>query len=186
MASLKDDKGALETRLFVVFNHNNDGSGSSLSCEHLQAIFNMLRQVPYKPHLQRTAPRRSCRTSLKGDFVDICRVIHNYSFDIFAHRVTKREHKLSDIRGYIDGLDQTNFTPQPAFHVGWEFLEDVAMIIELITRAQTTKQLPTAFIEMLLILYSHWTEHNILPEDSLSDNKFTLLDIADAWLASGA
>ena len=44
---------------------------------------------------------------LENDFIEICRAIHNYSFDIFAHRVTKREHKLSDIRGYLE-LDQTH------------------------------------------------------------------------------
>ena len=48
MASLKDVNGNLETQFFIVFNHNNDEAAHRCP-EHLQAIFNMLRQVPYKP-----------------------------------------------------------------------------------------------------------------------------------------
>ena len=184
MASLKDVNGSLETQLFIVFNHNNDEAAHRCP-EHLQAIFNMLRQVPYKPPAAGGSPK-VMPDELEDDFVDICGVIHNYSFDIFAHRVTKREQKLSQIRRYIElELDLTRFTPQQRSTL-LAFLEDVAMIIDEVRAQQTTKQLSTTFIRMLLILYSDWTEHDILPEDSVSDNKFTLLDRADAWLADGA
>jgi hypothetical protein len=179
MASLKDVNGSLETQLFIVFNHNNDESAHYCP-EHLQAIFNMLRQVPYKPPAADGSPK-VMSNELKGDFVDICRVIHNYSFDIFAHRVTKREHKLSDIRRYIE-LDQTDITPQQR-PILVEFLEDVDWIIKNVAKAQSTKQLPTSFIETLLMMYSDWTRLNLLPKDPPVGNKFTLLDIADASLA---
>ncbi|KAF8495875.1 hypothetical protein F5888DRAFT_1907502 [Russula emetica] len=121
---------------------------------------------------------------LENDFTEICRAIHNYSFDIFAHRVsgvTKREHKLSDIRGYIE-LDQTHFTPQRRSTLV-KFLKHVDAIIMIVAVAQTTKQLSTISMKMLLSMYSYWTEHDLLPKDSLTYNKVTLLDDADAWLA---
>ena len=123
---------------------------------------------------------------LENDFVDICRAIHNYSFDIFAHRVAKRKHELSHIRRYIE-QDQMHFTAQQrSTLVG--FLYHVDSIIKKVAKAQTKKQLPAVFIKLLLRMYSFWTEQKLLPEDSLPDNlnKFTLLDLADTWLASGA
>ena len=179
MASLKDDKGTLETRLFNVFNHINDEAARRCP-EHLQAIFNMLRQVPYKPPAA-DGSRKIMSNELVDDFVDICRVIHNYSFDIFAHRVTKREHRLSDIRRYIE-LDQTDLTPRQR-SILVEFLEHVDWIIKNVAKAQSTKQLPTSFIKMLLMMYSDWTRRNLLPKDPPAGNKFTLLDTADALLA---
>jgi len=38
---------------------------------------------------------------LENNFIEICRAIHNYSFDVFAHRVTKCECHLAEIREYI-------------------------------------------------------------------------------------
>ena len=38
---------------------------------------------------------------LEEDYAKICKAIHYYSFEIFRYRVTKREHKLSEIQGYI-------------------------------------------------------------------------------------
>jgi len=139
----------------------------------------MLRQVPYKPPAL-DGPK-VIANELQNDFIEICRAVHNYSFDIFAHRVTKREHKLSDIRGYIE-LDRTHFTPQHRSTLV-EFLEDVDRIIVIVARAQTTKQFPTISMKILLWIYSYWTEHDLLPKDSLADKKVTLLDDADAWLA---
>ena len=184
MACLKDDNGSLDTRLYIVFNHENDEVARRCP-QHLQVIFNMLRKVPYKPPPAGGSPK-VMTNELENDFVDICRAIHNYSFDIYAHRVTKREHKLSDIRRYIEH-DQTHFTAQQRSTLV-AFLQDVDRIIEIVARAQTTKQLSTMFIKMLLRVYSYWTEHNLLPKDSgsLPDNKLTLLDAADTWLASGA
>jgi hypothetical protein len=182
MASLKDGNGSLETQLFIVFNHNNDEAAHRCP-EHLQAIFNMLRQVPYKPPAAGGSPKLIAK-ELEDDFVEICRVIHNYSFDFFAYRVTKREHNLSAIRSYIE-LDQTNFSPEERSTL-MEFLDHVAMIIEHVTTAQATKQLPTMFIRMLLRMYSYWTRHNLLLKDREASNKLTLLDTADGCLASSA
>jgi hypothetical protein len=182
MACLKDDKGTLETRLYVVFNHEDDEAARRCP-QHLQVIFNMLRQVPYKPPAM-YGSLKVIANELEDDFIEICRAIHNYSFDIFAHRVTKREHKLSDIRGYIE-LDRTHFTSQHRSTLV-AFLEDVDRIIMNVANAQTTKQLSTISIKMLLSMYLYWTEHDLLPKDSLAHNKVTLLDNADAWLSDGA
>ena len=182
MAGLKDDKGTLETRLYIVFDHEDDEAARRCP-RHLQVIFNMLRQVPFKPPAM-DGSQKVIAKELENDFIEICRDIHNYSFDIFAHRVTKREHKLSDIRRYVD-MDQTYFTPQDRSMLV-TFLEHVAMIIIIVGKAHTTKQLSTTSIKLLLRLYSYWTNHNILPKSSLADNEVTLLDKADAWLAEGA
>jgi hypothetical protein len=134
MAYLKDINGSLETRLYIVFNHKNDEAAHRCP-QHLQVIFNMLRQVPNKPPATDGSPK-VMSNELENEFVDICRAIHNYSFDIFAHRVTKREHKLSDIRRYIE-LDQTHFTAQQRSTLV-VFLKNVGSIIKHVARAQTT------------------------------------------------
>jgi len=73
--------------------------GAARLCpQHLQAIFDMLRQVPYNPPAMDGSPR-AIANELENDLIEICTAIHNYSFDIFAHRVTKHKKKLSDIRG---------------------------------------------------------------------------------------
>ena len=36
------------------------------------------------------------------NYIEICGAVHNYSFDIFAHCVDKRNDKLSDTRRYIE------------------------------------------------------------------------------------
>ena len=48
---------------------------------------------------------------LENNLIKICRVVHNYSFDIFAHRVAKRMRMLLDIRGYI-GKERERFPPR--------------------------------------------------------------------------
>ena len=182
MACLKDDKGTLETRLYIVFNHEDDEAARRCP-QHLQVIFNMLRQVPYKPPAIDGSPK-VIANELENDFTEICRAIHNYSFEIFLRiALPSTSTSFSDIRRYID-MDQTCFTPQDCSTLV-TFLEHVDMII-MIVNAQTTKQLLTISMKMLLSTYSYWTEHNLLPKDSLADNKVTLLDEADAWLADGA
>jgi hypothetical protein len=52
--------------------------------------------------------------------------------------------------------------------------------------AQATKQLPATSIRMLLYMYSYWTNHNLLPKDLSVNNKLTLLDNVDTWLADSA
>ena len=60
-ACLKDDKGTLETQLYIVFNHEEDEAPRRCG-QHLQSIFKMLQKVPYQP-LQWTAPRRPSGTT---------------------------------------------------------------------------------------------------------------------------
>jgi hypothetical protein len=48
MASLNDCKGILETRVYIAFDHEDDEEARHC-CQHLEGIFNMLRQVPYNP-----------------------------------------------------------------------------------------------------------------------------------------
>jgi hypothetical protein len=182
MACVKVDNGSLETRLYIVFNYEDDEAARRCP-RHLQDIFNMLRRVPYMPPALDGSPK-VIANELKGDFIEICRVIHNYSFDIFAHRVTKRRDKLSDIQRYIR-QDRAHFTPQDRSTLV-AFLEHVDLIITSVTHVWTTKQLSTIFIEMLRAMYLHWMKHDLLPKDPLDDKKVTLLDDADAWLAGRA
>ena len=173
MASLKDNAGTLETQLYIVFNHQNDKS--ALDCpQHLQNIINMLRQVPY-----RSSPKVITR-ELQSNHIEICQAIHNYSFEVFHYRVTKHGHKLSEIRGYIEE-DRRYFTSQQRGML-LQFLRRVDAIIT-VTTTMTTKQFPTTFIKALLGIYSNWTHNNLLPKDPLADDKLTLLDRADTWLA---
>jgi hypothetical protein len=179
-ACVKDDKGTLETQLYIVFNHKDDEA--ALRCpQHLQNIFKMLRQVPYRPM---DASPKVIANDLENDYIGVCRAIHNYSFDIFAYRVTKRKHKLSDIRRYIE-LDQTDFTLQDRSTLV-TFLKHVDMIITNVAYAETTKQLPATSIKLFLNIYLYWTKHDLLPKDSLAEEKVTLLDRADTWLAKSA
>ena len=101
----------------------------------------------------------------------------------FASRY-QAEDKLSEIRGYIE-QDRTHFSPQCRSTLVL-FLQHVDMVITDVANAQDTKELPAISIRMFLSIYSYWTEHNLLPKDSLADNRLTLLDNADAWLAKGA
>ena len=182
MASLKDNTGILDTKLYIVFNHEYDES--AFGCyEHLQNIFDMLRQVPYRPPATDGSPK-VIANELEDNYIEICKAIHNYSFNIFHYRVTKREHKLSEIRGYIE-RDQTNFTDQQRSTL-LLFLRDVDQIITITTESQTTKQLSDVDIKIFLRLYSYWNRHNLLPEDPSADNNVTLLDRADTWLDESA
>jgi len=180
MACLKGDSRTLETRLYIVFNHGNDEAARRCP-QHLMSIFHMLRQVP---HIQSAdGSRKVIPNELRDNFIKICLAIHNYSFDIFAHRVTKRQDKLSDIRECIQ-QDQTYFSPQQRSTLV-NFLQHVDAIIRDAAGAQARKQLPTVSVQMLLSMYSYWTEHNLLPKDGVADNKATLLDMADGWLVKG-
>jgi len=106
-------------------------------------------------------------SELENDFIKICRIIHNYSFDLFAHRVTKRKRKLSDIQRYVE-QDQTHFTPQQRSMLA-VFLQHVDVIIRIVGHAEATKQLSTITIQILLSMYSYWTEHHLLPQDALAE-----------------
>jgi hypothetical protein len=179
MACLKDDNGASDTRLYIVFNHEDDESARSCH-QHLETIFEMLRQVPYKPVV--VGGSKVIANALKDDFIEICQAIHNYSFDVFAHRVLKRERDLPKIRELIE--HSTHFTTEQRSTLV-EFLDDVHKIITIVKR-HTPGQLPNLFIRMLLTMYSSWTKHDLLAKDSLADKKVKLLDRADVWLAGSA
>ncbi|KAI0277271.1 hypothetical protein BGY98DRAFT_980548 [Russula aff. rugulosa BPL654] len=179
MASIKDNGGTLETQLYIVFNHEDDEAAHHCR-QHLESILNMLRQVPYVPPAM-DGSEKVIADSLQNDSIKICRAIHNHSFDIFAHRVTKHAHRLSDIRRYIE-QDQMHFEPQDRSELV-EFLRHVNMILMMVANAQATNQLPATSIQMLLYMYSYWTEHDLLPKDLSVNNKPTLLDNVDTWLA---
>jgi hypothetical protein len=181
MACIKQDKDALEIQLYIAFNHENDEAARSCP-KHLQSIFGMLHQVPYQPPATDGSPKVIAK-ELEGKLFEICRAIHNYSYDMFKYRVNKRKHKLSQIRGYIE-QESTYFTPQQRYTLVY-FLKHVDMIIKVVD-TQATKQLSYMHIQMLLNIYWYWTNHNLLPNDRLADNKVTLLDHADEWLAQGA
>ena len=67
-----------------------------------------------------------------------------------------------------------------------DFLQHVDAVVMVVTKAQATKQLSTISMKMLLSIYSYWTQHNLLPEDVVANNKVTLLDNADTWLTESA
>ena len=182
MASLKDNTGTLETQLYIVFNHKNDKSAIE-SPQHLHSIINMLRQVPYRPPTTDRSPKVIPR-ELESYHIEIIQAIHNYSSEIFRYRVTKREHKLSEIRGYIE-RDQTVYFSDQERGILLIFLEQVHTILTM-TTTMTTKQIPTTFIKVLLAMYSYWTHNGLLPKDPSADDKVTLLDYADTWLAESA
>jgi len=180
MASLKDNAGTLETQLYIVFNHENDES--AVNCrQHLQKIFNMLHLVPYRPPATDGSPK-VIADELESSHIEFCKAIHDYSFDVFRHRVTKRGHKLSEIRGYIE--DCQNFSDQQRETL-LRFLSHVDRIITM-TTTMTPGQFPTAYITALMYVYSFWTHNGLLPKDLSADNKPTLLDLADTWLADSA
>jgi hypothetical protein len=184
MASIKENEstGLLETKLYIVFNHEDDGSAHGCQ-QHLQNIFDMLRQVPHGPPATDGSPKVIPR-ALENDLSKICEAIHNYSFDIFYHRVTKRTHKLSAIQRYIE-QDHANFSEQQRGAL-LEFLSHVDHISNVTNDALTTKQLPITFIRILVRIYSYWTHNNLLPEDPSADKKYTMLNHADALLAESA
>lgn len=143
----------------------------------------MLKQVPYKTSAIDSSPK-DILSEFWPNIIKIGRAIHNYSFDLFAHRVNKREHKLSDIRMYIE-QDQMHFRPEDRRTL-LQFLWNVNLIIKIVTNAKATKQLSTDDITIFLKIYSDWMKLNLLPKDALADNEVTLLDNADTWLAKGA
>ena len=190
MARLGNDSGdLLETRLFIAFNHKNDENARRCP-GHLMSIFGMLREVPDKS--ANDSPK-AMTDNLTGEFIEICRAIHNYSYEIFAHRVMKRASSLLVIQEYIN---QDKNQDQPRFKSGQHstlqmFLEQVDLIIEIVTSAEATKQFTASSMECLLSIYQCWTasKYNLIPKDGLTGfakNKVTLLDQVDEWLDEGA
>ena len=145
MASLKDNSGTLETKLYLVFNH--DLGDKREGCRnHLEDVFNTLRGVPYELPTTDGSPKFIV-DSLETHLIDFCQKIHNYSFGIFAYRVAKRKSSLPEIRRYIelDEHDEKYFTPQERSEL-MEFFRHVGKIIERVDAAQATKALDTDFI----------------------------------------
>jgi hypothetical protein len=124
------------------------------------------------------------KEELENNLIEICEIIHNFSFEVFAHRVNKRKKKLSTIMTYIQN-DQTQFTPNNRSTL-LEFLQDVEAIIMTVDGAQATEQLHITSIQMLRGMHAYWTKKNLLPKDPLAHDQVTLLDTADTWLRSSA
>jgi hypothetical protein len=186
MACLKhnnSNESGLETRLYIVFNHQGDDAARSCP-SHLDSVLEILRRVPYEPPAK-DGPPKVIAPKFRQNQVEICTVIHNHSFDIFAYRVNKHDpRKLSEIRRLIE-QDSEDFTSRDRSTLV-EFLDHVQFIITAVADAQGTKRLSPASIRMLLKIYSHWTNHNLLPKDGLADSKLTLLDNAETWLDESA
>ncbi len=183
VACLKGNKSGLETRLYIAFNHQHDNAARSCP-SHLESIFEILHRVPYEPPAIDSSPK-DIGPEFMRNIIEISTVIHNHSFDIFAYRVNKRKHyKLSDIRKLID-QDPKHFDSQDRSTL-MTFLGHLEMIILAVANAQATKKLSPMHMEMLLKMYSHWTNHNLLPNDELTDSKLTLLDHAEMWLDKSA
>ena len=182
MASLKNAKGTLEIQLYVAFNHENDEAASSCH-QHLESIFGMLQKVPYRPSSM-DGSSKDIALEFEDKSIEICRAIHNHSFEIFAHRVTKHRNKLSNILGYIK-QDLTHITLQNR-SILVDFLQMVDGIIKVIDKVQVEKQLSTADIQSFQTIYAYWTKHDLLHKDMLADNCLTLLDYADIYLGYSA
>ena len=69
MACIKEYKDALETQLYIAFNHEDDEAARSCP-KHLQSIFGMLHQVPYQP-LATDGPPKVIAGELKDKLVEI-------------------------------------------------------------------------------------------------------------------
>jgi hypothetical protein len=143
----------------------------------------MLYRVPYDPPPM-DGPQKVISKSLEAHLIEICRVIHNYSFDLFAHRATKHKDKLSEIQGYSE-QDQTHFQLQDRSKLA-VFFRHVDGIFLAVANAQTKKQLTPTSIQLILTIYSYWTKINFLPKLLDADDKLTFLDNVDVWLAERA
>jgi len=181
MACLRHNKGTLETRLHIVFNHQNDDAARGCP-EHLKSIFQMLRRVHYK-FLAMGGPPKVIK-ELGNDLIEISMTIHNFSFDIFAHRVTKHKCRLSYIWGYIE-QDRKRFTPEQRSTLA-EFFLHMDRIIKIVDNAKATKKLSMKHTRILICTHSYWMAQNLLPQNALVENKRTLLDHVDTWLADSA
>ncbi len=181
MASVIRDGGVLKTQLYIVFNHENDDA--AMNCgNHLETIFRMLHKVPYTP-TDRGSPK-IMPDSLEDHFIEICAVIHKYSFKIFKSRVNKRKKNILNIRNLIQ-QDEGFFEPEQRSTL-LKFLRHVANITRAVTDAEHMDPIPTSTMKMLKTVYSAWTYDNLLPKDDLAGNTLTLLDRADNWLAESA
>jgi hypothetical protein len=186
MASLRNNSGTLETQLYIVFNRELE-DGEVHDCRHhLETIFDKLRQVPYEPPAPATdGSPKTIADSLQFRLLDLCKVIHDYSFDVFAYRVNKRKKRLSEIQGYIEHDQTEHFGSQDRSKLAM-FFRNVNTIILAVAKAQATKKLTDTSMRLILGIYSYWTEHNLLPDLSVAGDKLTLLDHVDMWLAESA
>ena len=185
MACLKHDKGVLETQLYIVFNNGSDEAAHRCG-KHLETIFRMLGQVPYK-----SSPingfHKTCHSSrifpaeMKKEYIKICEAIHSYSFNIFEYHVNKHKEMVSKIQEYIE-QDQMVFLPQEQEALV-DFLHHVTTIIKVVAEAYNTRQLSPKAIQMLIDIYLYWKKHNLLLKDKSANNTSTLLNRADKWLA---
>jgi len=150
MAYLKDDKGTLETRLYIVFNHEHDEAAYRCP-QHLRAYLICFAKSPTS-HLQRTAPRRSsgtCYRTTSSKSAEPSTTTHS----TFLHIALPSARTSFRTFGYIE-QDQTHFTPQHRSTLV-AFLNHMDAIIKKVANAQTTKQLSTTSVKILLSIYSY-------------------------------
>jgi hypothetical protein len=186
MASLRNNCGTLETQLYIVFNRELEDGEVHHCRRHVETIFNKLRQVPYEPPAPATdGSSNIIADSLEFFLLDLCKVIHDYSFNVFAYRVNKRKKRLSEIRGYIEQDQTEHFGSRDRSKLAM-FFRHVDGIILAVAKVQATKKLTDTSIQLILAIYSYWTEHNLLPDLSVAGDKLTLLDHVDTWLAESA
>ena len=143
----------------------------------------MLSQVPCKSAAFDGSPK-DIESEFTHNLIEISSAIHNYSFEIFAYRVNKHKHKLSDIQTFI-AQDRTHFKHEHR-RTSLTFLQHVNMIIKTVADAQATKQFSTGEIGLFLKIYSTWTQRNLPLKNALASNRFTLLDDADTWPTKSA
>jgi len=179
MACLKYGDSTLKTQLYIIFNHQDDSY--RLCLQHLKSIFRMLKQVPYKTPEMDGSPQL-IMGDFKTEFLEICTVIHNYSFSIFAYRVNKHRNEISNIRELIE-KERSSFSSNQHSSL-LSFLRAVEMIMDIVSLAEAEKtKFSIAAITMIHSLYLRWTKMGLLLEDPLADNTVTLLDTADVVLA---
>jgi hypothetical protein len=185
MASLTANRGTLETQLYTVFNRGLGDDGIHRCRNHLKTIFNKLQQVSRESPAPATNDLpEDIEPSLKEYLVDLCKVIHDYSFDVFAYRVNKRKASLSVIRGHIK--------QDPTARFGYEdhsklivFFQNLEAIIKAVDDARATKQFSRRSIDLIQESYLYWTYRNLLPNILDAGDKPTLLDDVDKFLADG-
>jgi len=177
-ACLRDDNGTLKTRLYIVFNHEEDEAPRRCG-HHMRSIFSILQQIPCKPRSMDGSPK-VIGDEFEDNLIDVARTIHNYSFDVFAHRVKKHKDRLGEIREHIE-KDRTHFRSEERSTL-LVFLWHVGQITTIVAESQAAERISAVNVKILISIYSFWTEHNLLPADALADNNVTLLDNADLWL----
>ena len=182
MADLREDNGSLKTKIYIIFNRQT--ADEAARCQrYLKSVFDLLRRVPYRPPAD-VSPKVLDADSLNEsmvDLVDICRVLHNYSFESFYRRATKHEESFKRIQ------DRTysqwdEFTSEQRGKLR-KFFNHIQAVLVMAHDAQATKEVSAAQIQMLQSMYSYWTKENIMPSEG---EEVALVDTVDKLLGAGS